>query len=78
MMELLLKFLHRIGEMQKNFIWKKFHLKEKKVSKCIKKRFFFEKTISAEEIFPKKKWFKKFSNYWFQVKKMQNRIKKFY
>ena len=37
---------------------------EKKISKCNKKISFFKKTINENEIFPKKKWFKKFEKYW--------------
>ena len=38
--------------------------KIKMISKCSKKISFFEKTISTKEIFPNKKWFKKFENHW--------------
>ena len=42
------------------------------------KNIFFEKTISAEEIFPKKKWSKKFSNYWIPSEENANiELKKF-
>ncbi len=38
--------------------------KEKIISKCSKRTTFFENTISEKEIYPKKKWFKKFEEYW--------------
>ena len=38
--------------------------KEKIISKCKKKVSFFESTVSAKEINPDKKWFKKFENHW--------------
>ena len=60
------------------FYMEKIPSKKKKVSKCIKKISFFEKTISAEEIFPKKKWSKKFSNYWIPSEENANiELKKF-
>ena len=37
---------------------------ERKISKCKKKLSFFKNTLNANEIFPKKNWFKKFENYW--------------
>ena len=38
--------------------------KEKKVIKCKSKTSFFSNTISINEIYPKKKWSKKFEKYW--------------
>ena len=38
--------------------------KEKKISKCSKKVSYFQNGISEKDIYPKKKWFKKFENYW--------------
>ena len=38
--------------------------KEKKISKCLKKISFFNKTINYKEIYPNKQWFKKFEEYW--------------
>ena len=38
--------------------------KEKKISKCSKKVSYFKNRISEKDIYPKKKWFKKFENYW--------------
>ena len=46
------------------FYFEKIPKKEKKISRCIKKRSFFENTINESEIYPKKKWYKKFENYW--------------
>ena len=46
------------------FYLEKIPLKDKKISKCNKIISFFEETINEKEIFPKKKWFKKFENYW--------------
>ena len=46
------------------FYLEKVPSKERKISKCIKKIKFFEKTISENEIYTKKKWFKKFEKYW--------------
>lgn len=37
---------------------------EKKILKCEKKISIFKNTISSNEIFPKKNWFKKFDEYW--------------
>ena len=37
---------------------------EKKIFKCEKKTSFFKNTINENEILPRKKWFKKFENYW--------------
>ena len=37
---------------------------EKKISKCSKRISFFKNTIDENEIYPKKKWFKKFEKYW--------------
>lgn len=38
--------------------------KYKKISKCVKKTSFFKDTIAEKDIDPKKKWFKKFEQYW--------------
>ena len=38
--------------------------KNKIISKCDKKVSFFKKTIKEVEIYPNKKWFKKFEEYW--------------
>ena len=38
--------------------------REKKISKCLKKISFFKNTINDKEIYPNKKWFKKFEKYW--------------
>ncbi len=38
--------------------------KNKIISKCDKKVSFFKKTIKEVEIYPNKKWFKKFGEYW--------------
>ena len=46
------------------FYMEKVPSKIKMISKCSKKISFFEKTISTKEIFPNKKWFKKFENHW--------------
>ena len=46
------------------FYFEKIPKKEKKISRCIKKRSFFENTIHESEIYPKKKWYKKFEKYW--------------
>ena len=46
------------------FFLEKIPKKEKKISKCTKKISFFKNTINEKEIFPQKKWFKKFENYW--------------
>ena len=46
------------------FYLEKIPSKEKTISKCKKKISFFNKTIDEKEIIPKKKWFKKFENYW--------------
>ena len=37
---------------------------ERKIFKCEKKTSFFKNTINENEILPRKKWFKKFENYW--------------
>ncbi len=37
---------------------------EKKIAKCNKKVSFFNNTTNANQIFPKKKWFNKFQDYW--------------
>ena len=42
----------------------KIPIKEKKISKCLKKISFFKKTINYKEIYPNKQWFKKFEKYW--------------
>ena len=46
------------------FYLEKIPSKSKKVSKCKKKISFFKKTISEDEINPKKNWSKKFEKYW--------------
>ena len=42
----------------------KIPIKEKKISKCLKKISFFNKTVNYKEIYPNKQWFKKFEEYW--------------
>ena len=54
--------------------------KEKKIFKCSKKASFFKNTISEKEIYPKKKWYKKFEGYWVPseeqaLKELKNFIK---
>ena len=54
---------------------------EKKISKCEKKISFFKNTINENEIFPRKKWFKKFEKYWSPgennaIKELRNFINK--
>ena len=54
---------------------------EKKISKCKKKISFFKNTINENEIFPRKKWFKKFEKYWSPgennaIKELRNFINK--
>jgi len=46
------------------FYLEKIPSKDKKVSKCVEKVSFFKSSIGEKEICPKKKWFKKFENYW--------------
>ena len=46
------------------FYFDKIPPKEKKILKCKKRVYFFDKTINGKEIFPKKNWFKKFERYW--------------
>ncbi len=46
------------------FYLEKIPSKEKKISKCYKKTSFFKNLISEKEIYPKKKWVKKFETYW--------------
>ena len=46
------------------FYFDKIPKKNKKLSKCVKKISFFKNTINEKEIYPKKKWFKKFEEYW--------------
>ncbi len=46
------------------FFLEKIPKKEKKISRCKKKISFFKDTISENDIYPKKKWFKKFENFW--------------
>ena len=43
---------------------KKIPSQEKKISSCNKKISFFKNTIKIDQIFPKKKWYKKFEKYW--------------
>ena len=45
------------------FYQEKVPSKERKISKCLKKVSFFQNTIDEQEIFPKKKWFRKFEKY---------------
>ena len=63
-MERLLKSSLLFGEAAEKFYLEKIPSKEKTISKCKKKVSFFKKTIDEKEINPKKKWFKKFENYW--------------
>ena len=46
------------------YYMEKIPTKEKKISKCLKKISFFNKTINDKEIYPNKQWFKKFKEYW--------------
>ena len=46
------------------FYLEKIPTKEKKILKCKGKTSFFKKVINADEIYPKKNWFKKFETYW--------------
>ncbi len=46
------------------FYLEKIPAKEKKVKKSKKKISYFKDTINENEIYPKKKWFKKFEEYW--------------
>tara|TARA_B100000963_G_scaffold344853_1_gene348110 strand:- start:1687 stop:3084 length:1398 start_codon:yes stop_codon:yes gene_type:complete len=47
------------------FYLEKIPLKEKKISKCIKTVSFFKNIIGEDEICPRKKWYKKFEDFWF-------------
>ena len=54
--------------------------KEKIIKKCLKKKNYFKNSIEAEEILPKKKWFKNFENIWLPseesaLKELRNFIK---
>ncbi len=46
------------------FYLEKIPQKEKKISKCKRKIEYFNNNISIKEIYPKKKWTKKFEKYW--------------
>ena len=46
------------------FYYEKIPAMEKKIIKCKNKINYFKKTISYEDILPKKNWFKKFENIW--------------
>ncbi len=46
------------------FYLEKIPSQEKKISSCNKKISFFKNTIKIDQIFPKKKWYKKFEKYW--------------
>ena len=46
------------------FYYEKIPAIEKKIIKCKNKIDYFKKTISNEDILPKKNWFKKFENFW--------------
>ncbi len=48
------------------------------ISKCVKKASYFKNTIKENDIFPKKKWYNKFENYWQPSEdKALNELKKF-
>ena len=54
-MELLLKFSHHFGEMQKNLFRKNSIKREKNFKNVKKNKFFFKNTIKPEKIYPKKR-----------------------
>ena len=50
--------------MQKDFFLEKIPINYSDILKCSKKVSFFKNTISSIKIYPKKRWFKKFEDFW--------------
>ena len=46
------------------YYMEKIPIREKKISKCLKKISYFKKTLDDKEIYPNKQWYKKFEKCW--------------